>query len=167
MKNTLLLLICAVLFAACNKNQVVPTTVTIISGTPLDTLTLTDNGVTYIDTESTQGNTGASITIEEQAGVGYLFMTTFAHAQFPIDINFQGILGPTTGAGLYAGAQNSTASEYIFHEVFNGGEAYTVDSVAVNLTVVSGPQLAGTYMLWLSNSAGSKTVSGVIKYHHQ
>jgi len=167
MKKILFIPFILALFAACNKNQVVPTTVTVISNNQPDTFTLVDNGITYIDTQSFQFGTGATITLNEQGIHDLLTIGTNSNTRFPIELSLENIAGPTNGTGLYTlQMQDSTTSGSLFAETFSGGEGYTVDSVAINVTTLSSAALLGTYQLWLTNITGSKTVSGVIKCHH-
>ena len=167
MKKLLFIPLILAMLAACNKDQVVPTTVTIISNNPLDTFTLVDNGITYTDTQSFQFGSGASITLIEQGAQDFLAINTNPNGHFPISFALQSIQGPTSGTGLYTEPRRDSAiSGNSFAETYSGGEGYTVDSVAINITTVSSTALLGTYQAWLTNIAGSKTISGVIKCHH-
>ena len=166
MKQISLILVCLALLTACNKNQVVPVTVNVISSNVIDTFTLTDNGITYIDTGTSHFGTGAAITISEQAGNDFLNIIAGPNLHFPFEFSIQDIMGPGNGVGLYTLPAADSMNGNSFAEAYSGGEGYTIDSAAVNLTTVSTTLVAGTYELWLSNINGRKTISGTIKCHH-
>jgi len=159
MKRISLILISLALFTACNKDQVVPTTVSIFSP-DIDTFTVVDNGITYFDTS-------LYVTLDELMTGDFITIRTVASTQFPIAFNVYNVTGPAGNTGLYQlYPQDTIATSNEFVEVYNGGMGYTIDSAAINITTVSQSLITGTYQLWLGNALGHKTVSGIIKCHN-
>ena len=102
-------------------------------------------------------------------------------AAFPVFLTIAAV-GPAGGVGTYKGkgtpilqtsgnASSDTVSDGSvtngFKEAFSGGQADTVDSVAVNIKEATskpgrGTLVKGDYQMWVSNASGSKTVTGII-----
>jgi hypothetical protein len=88
-------------------------------------------------------------------------------SRFPIYMQIAA-KGPTSGIGVFEAKGIETSQSGVadtmatFTELFKGGQQYMVDSVVVNITQASGNQVSGNYKLWVTNTAGSKTVTGTI-----
>ena len=166
MKKIVLIVISLIAVAACNKNQSATTTVTTFPPNAIDTFTLTDNGVTYIDTQSHR-NTGASIVLQKTNTKTFLQISASSNTRFPISLNIGNIPGPINGIGIYKISPiDSLFTSGSFIETYSGGEAYTIDSITVNITAAAITTVTGSYQIWLRNVAGSKTVGGTIKSFH-
>ncbi len=168
MKKILLILICSIMLAACNKNPSDNITVTITSTKPIDTFTVIDNGITYIDTQSVIHGAGANIVFQKTSSGAIFLMQTSPNTRFPILVQIESVPGPLNGIGVFklSPIDSSLTNQNAYIETYNGGEAYTVDSVIINLTTFSSASVTGSYQIWLSNIAGSKTVTGTIKCFH-
>jgi len=162
MRKIALISICIAMLLACNKNQPFPT-ITVTSNTPVDTFTIIDNGVTYIDTQTSNNTNGASMKITKDSSESFYSVSVYDNIRFPIYFHFENIPGPVSGTGLFSAV---LPPNVLFIEIFNGGELYIIQSVTVNITSSSSKEIKGTYQLALSNSGGSKTVSGLIKCYH-
>ncbi len=130
--------------------------------TPADTLDY------YCDIQKTGNNSMFTMAVTGRNG-------------FPIFLTLAAA-GPASGVGAFKGKgapisqkPGSTSADTLderaftptFKEAFNGGQEYTVDSVAVNIKESSskpgrGTSVKGDYQMWVSNASGSKTVSGII-----
>ena len=166
MKKIVLIVICLIAVAACNKNQSNTTTVTTFAPNSIDTFSITDDGITYIDTQSRRNN-GASIMLQKTSNTSFLEISTSSNAHFPISLNIGNIPGPINGIGVYKiSPVDSTFNSGSLVESYSGGEAYAVDSITVNITSAAITTVTGSYQIWLRNVARSKTVSGTIKCFH-
>ncbi len=153
------------MIAACNKN--ISNNVVITSSRIPDTFTLTDNGVTYTDIEDTLYGFKCSIETISEGPLFEIFNNTTA---IPV---FIGLYAPVNGIGVYKIAPIDSNSSNIYHqvgylftEIFNGGEAYDMDSLLMNVTTDSATTIIGSYQLWISNAGGNKTVTGTFSCHH-
>lgn len=158
MKSIFLFAISALLLAACVKNSSDSTTTTTTG--PVDTTTIVDNGTTY----TYLGGKDISCQIEKTPTNSTFFLSVDATAINMIDMTLDGITGPLNSLGIYkvSPVDSPFSQDSRFTETFSGGENYSIDSIMVDITTASGTTVIGNYELWLTNAAGSKTVTGRI-----
>ena len=98
---------------------------------------------------------------------------------FPFALMIANAPGPLSGVGIYKApgsgitSSKTTKRDTIqnlldvrpistFAETFTNSIPYTVDSAIVNIKKASGKTIEGNFQMWLTNAAGSKTVTGTI-----
>jgi len=148
-------------FDDSNNSSSTPTTPTVVG----NMVTIIDSGITYSDSGS---GTAIQCIINKTTVNSYLTLNITGTATFPISVSISNASGPINSLGSYVIVPVDSSAAFLsknansFTEIFSGGENYTVDSVAANITQAYGTTVLGTFQMWLNNSMGSKTITGNI-----
>lgn len=128
--------------------------------TSANKVTVTDNGTAYADTGvGTLSPTQPYVLLTVQKfSTGSVLSISTITTSLPFYLGITAENGPASGIGSYVIYRNTTAGQYI--ENFNGGQSYTVDTAVFTTTTCGSSNVSGTFTMWLSNTSGSKTVTG-------
>jgi hypothetical protein len=151
-------------YASCTKSSGSSSSSTSSNTTP-NTITVTDNGSSYtvkgvnyyVSTHASSANFVNVGVTKTSLASNLLIGNSGASMDFLMALT--SINGPLSGAGTYT-INASMLSTY--KENFSGGQSYSVDTGVVNITTCSSSNVSGTFQLWLSNTGGSKTITGTI-----
>ncbi len=142
--------------AACTK----PSSNTTNTTSSANKVTVTDNGTVYTDSGvGTLSPTQPYVLLSVQKfSTGSVLSISTITTSLPFYLGITAENGPASGIGSYVIYRNTTAGQYI--ENFNGGQSYTVDTAVFTTTTCGSSNVSGTFTMWLSNTSGSKTVTG-------
>ena len=168
MKKILLIALCALMLAACNKNvSVNGSTRTFTTLGLVDTFTLTDNGVTFTDSA---GLLQLSCDIQRISTGSVFSFSNNAATFFPYEIDISGITNTALNSvGVYkiAPADSFVSGEFFFEEITDSNQTeYTIDSVLFNITYAGGDTVKGDYTIWAENGSYTKKVNGIIRCYN-
>lgn len=167
MKQLLLPIACVLLLQACSKDPA--SGVTSIISSSMDTVSISDAGMTY--TYVRNSSQPLSCIIKKTSINSVFSLTLSPSATTLISLSIYSASGPVNSLGKYnvhpADSTNSSVkNNNKFTETFSGGEAYTVDSVFLNITEASGKTVVGTFEMFVHNVNKKKTITGSINCHN-
>jgi len=168
MKKIFLIALALAMFAACNKNVSTGGSTKIISSpVPVDTITLTDNGVTYTDSA---GLLQLSCNITKTSTGSEFALYTSATNFFPYTIEISGLpCASLNSLGVYKVvlADSFVSGLYYLARVSDGNQdVYVIDSLMFNITYAGLDTVKGSYIIWLGNGANDKTLSGILRCYN-
>ena len=147
------------LSSCTKKSSSSSTTTTPTPTTYPNTFTISDNGSSY----SVNGNNGnipfvTAVVMKTPSNATLQLNNDGSGQSFHLSVYFA--TGPLSGLGTYTMFRSTPGNVLV--ESVSGGQSYTIDTGYANITSCSSTKLSGTLTLMLSNSVGSKTVTGNI-----
>ncbi len=152
---------------ACSKSLTTPTTT--VTNSSADTVVIMDNGTSFTYVHAT--NQPVQCSIRKTVFNSVFSLVLNANAKVFLTVFIRSACGPANSLGSYIvdpvdGTSFSVNSKNKFTETFSGGEAYTVDSVLVNINTATGKTIIGGFQMWVENIHGSKKVTGTLNCHN-
>jgi hypothetical protein len=144
--------ICSVLFSACSKTD--------NSHSSTNTIGITDNGMALVMTSTAPAsneNTVDVTLIKTASSTALVLSASNSSSNRQYELHLKAY-GAYTGTGQFS--QNGNNGDNQLHEFFSGGQNYTIDHSDVFVNNTNDTYITGTFTLYLSNSNGTKTVTG-------
>lgn len=167
MKKIIMVMATIALFAACKKSDnSTPNNGNNNNNTNTDytnTITIVDNGTSYKANGANDiGNTPHVHASLDTSGVKYgknaEFYVNIEGDAYPIKVEF---FGEHAGSAML-GTYTKKYPGYSMTEQFSGGQQYNIDSVSIDITSWDNTTTKGSFILFLKNTSGTKTVTGTM-----
>lgn len=151
------------LFCACKKSDDSSPNNNNTNPDYANTITIVDNGTSYKANGANDiGNTPhvhASLdTSGVKNGKKSEFYVNIEGDAYPIKVEF---FGEHAGSAML-GTYTKKYPGYSMTEQFSGGQQYNIDSVSIDITSWDNTTTKGSFILFLKNTSGTKTVTGTM-----
>ncbi len=146
-------LICGLFISSCTKTD--------NSNSFPNTLTILDDGydLTMKSTSPVSSEDVVTVTMQKTSSSSQLIINAFntsSHKQYSMNLN---AYGSYLGKGLFTQSGTNTPGNQLV-EYFQNGQTYSIDSAAVQVDANGYNYIGGTFTMYLSNTNGSKRVTG-------